>query len=230
VASKERNTVRFAVGSASEARSSLWRLWVDKDDVYLAVRQTPRGLKVSLHKSGDWRIAWVKNPDLNEQLHADRIVCRWRRPPEFTPGWTHGVSILVPAIPLQHPLSAMVEAGTKVAWIPPAQPGRALEIGVLISAPRARITTVRVADGPARTVGQVKLANGDAVWVVMGERLLTPVEQAATEKMRTTTINMTGEPKDPCASAIQAETAAILDVALGLENFAWPGKDTDNPR
>ena len=57
VKARDRKTLRFAVGTPSAARSSVWRLWVNQDDVYLGQRATTQFLKVSLHASGDWRIA-----------------------------------------------------------------------------------------------------------------------------------------------------------------------------
>lgn len=40
--SGESDTIRFAVGSSNAARSAVWRLWVQGDDVYLGTRDLSR--------------------------------------------------------------------------------------------------------------------------------------------------------------------------------------------
>src|SRR5215510_12100156 len=54
---KNKNVYRFAVGSESSARSSIWRLWTQvssagHEDVYLGVRSKAGIFKVSFHGSG----------------------------------------------------------------------------------------------------------------------------------------------------------------------------------
>lgn len=51
------NQIRFAVGSPADIRSSVWRLWGQKDELYLAARTFAGQIKVSFHKSGIARIA-----------------------------------------------------------------------------------------------------------------------------------------------------------------------------
>ena len=38
-----------AIGSPEDARSSVWRVWVRKDDVYFGAQESLSGFKVSLH-------------------------------------------------------------------------------------------------------------------------------------------------------------------------------------
>jgi len=62
--------VRFAIGSPGGLTSNSWRFWTTSSgDSYLACRDNAQELKVSLHASGRWRMAFTsearaKNPAL----------------------------------------------------------------------------------------------------------------------------------------------------------------------
>jgi hypothetical protein len=49
-----------AAGSPDDVRSSIWRLWIQGDDIYFGTRDTLPAFKISLHQSGIWRAAFVK--------------------------------------------------------------------------------------------------------------------------------------------------------------------------
>jgi len=51
------NQIRFAVGDKTDIRSSVWKLWGQKDELYLASRNLAGQIKISFHKSGIARIA-----------------------------------------------------------------------------------------------------------------------------------------------------------------------------
>jgi hypothetical protein len=79
--------IRFAVGSPDGVSSNSWRLWVGRQgDVYLACRDNFQNMKVSLHVSGRWRMAFTeeavrKDPTL-VSVGADRAWEVWDEPPE----------------------------------------------------------------------------------------------------------------------------------------------------
>jgi hypothetical protein len=79
--------IRFAVGSPDGMSSNSWRLWATRQgDVYLACRDNFQNMKVSLHVSGRWRMAFTeeavrKDPTLVSG-GADRAWEVWDEPPE----------------------------------------------------------------------------------------------------------------------------------------------------
>lgn len=99
--------IRFALGQPGH-RSSVWRVWANKGkhDVYAAIRTSAGVLKYSFHESGEWihhlvsashpkaKFVKVPNPD-------SKRLDTWRRPEPFVDGWTHMLSIFVPAKDLQ---------------------------------------------------------------------------------------------------------------------------------
>jgi len=95
------DAICFAVGSLAGPRGALWTLWTsDRGDVYVGAHGMTGDLKLSLHASGDWRHAFsrehYKAPLPSAPSKRRRVIKRWRRPSEFTRGFTRAFQILVP--------------------------------------------------------------------------------------------------------------------------------------
>jgi hypothetical protein len=89
-------SARFAAGSAFALYSGVWRLIVNKNDIYLgASKGAMSSFKVSLHKSGVWVLAATKESRATFEK-GNRRATRWLRPSEHAPGVTRGPSIFVP--------------------------------------------------------------------------------------------------------------------------------------
>jgi hypothetical protein len=92
-------TLRFAVGNPDGLSSNSWRVWARPDgDVYISCRDNYKELKVSLHRSGRWRVGLT---DIAAGRLADRTVGGsnrawdvWDRPDPMVPGITMGFVIL----------------------------------------------------------------------------------------------------------------------------------------
>jgi hypothetical protein len=123
---------RFGIGSATQPRSTTWKLWTRKNDIYLACREMGRWLKVSLHASGDWRIAWVR--DAKRSSTRDRIIERWARPAPFRERWTEGIVLAFPWVDMRAPLDwpNALKAPANVMWMPGPAPAHTLFISVLL--------------------------------------------------------------------------------------------------
>jgi len=79
---------RFAIGDPSGLSSNSWRVWRQKQDLYIACRDNFRETKVSLHGSGRWRMGFTseavaKQPDLitEKQNRAWEV---WDAPQEIS--------------------------------------------------------------------------------------------------------------------------------------------------
>lgn len=82
--------VRFAVGAPDDLTSNSWRFWTTAaGDAYLACRDNFNNMKVSLHASGRWRMAYTSEAlALNPALVAagsDRAWEVWDEPPAVLP-------------------------------------------------------------------------------------------------------------------------------------------------
>lgn len=172
------DTLRFGIGSADDARSHVWRLWVQRNDVYLGARDLPQTIKVSLHQSGIWRIAYVR--ELTEEDDGDdRLVFKWKRPAEFARGWTRSVAVVVPEIGAMRPFDPFEVDDSRVGWF--ASPGRNRKavFTVLFSRPGLTESDLSGVSMPGdRLVGSVGKADGETVWVSLREEPLAAVEMS----------------------------------------------------
>lgn len=74
--------IRFSVGTPNGASTNSWRFWARGNDVYLACRDNFREMKLSLHASGSWRLAFTseaveQNPALRLPS-GDRVISKWQ--------------------------------------------------------------------------------------------------------------------------------------------------------
>jgi hypothetical protein len=205
--------VRWSVGTPEGPRSTIWRVWVNGSDAYIAARPAAGSIKVSLHASGIWRSAFtekhMKGPKPLVPTDRDRVVDRWRRPPEFAPGWTRGFSILIPASEVQ-PSPAVVENPTEVVWFDPPPAGRMMVFDVLIAAPGATgsegrgYATAAGFETATQVVTVLDLANGERLWIVAHEEELSREQTETFEELRARILSIGAE-------AMAREAAANSD-------------------
>ena len=166
---------RFAVGSTDGPRGSVWRIWVNGNDVYVAARVAASEMKVSLHASGKWRSAFterhVQREDALIASDRDRAVDKWERPDEFAPGWTRAFVIVVPASEVV-PSQAVITDPGEIIWIDPLPDGWATIFTVLLSAPDATgsdgrgFATAAGRENFTEVVTAIELRKGERAWVV----------------------------------------------------------------
>ena len=100
------DTLRFSIGPWHGRYSSVWRVWSEDGDVYLAVRALVRYMKISLHQSGRFRVAFTK--EYNEKMvlengknsAIDRAFLKWQKIPISD-------SEIMQALDIHFPLSAL---------------------------------------------------------------------------------------------------------------------------
>lgn len=199
--------IRFAVGSPEAGRSAVWRLWVRRSDVYIAGRYLGGDLKVSLHEAREhWRFAFTReHMQRPEPLVGDRLIDKWEQPREFAPGWTKAFVIFVPSSEIQRPDLDLVNPD-EVVWIPPPEPGNAVQFTVLLSAPGATAAPrgYPTAEGQVdstEVVTVLPLENGERVWVLAHEEPMSPMMLKQLEQVRDFASTQGGE-------AVEAAKAA----------------------
>jgi hypothetical protein len=230
--SSQRKTLRFAAGSPSEYRSAIWRLWVQGNDVYLAARTMISMLKLSLHRSGAWRLAWTDTSGQRARNSSDRVEERWSRPAPFRPGWIQGPALIVPNPGTKRPFQrAAGVAGTPIRWSEPPRPGHKLHFTILFAdstaPPDSWQTVFRSGD---QSVGVLDQRNGTRV--VLCRRAVPMVEKESSY-----VLNFAADMKitypDSIPEVVEASVFSagiddaghpyLLDIPLGWENvFAAP--------
>jgi len=170
--------IRFALGQPGH-RSSVWRVWANKGkhDVYAAIRTSAGLLKYSFHESGEWihHLVTTEHPKakfVSLPNPSSKRLDTWRRPDPFVPGWTHMLSIFIPAEDLQ--IVPGDDTNPKgIRWLTqiPAD-GNAVEFRLLLVSPDSPALLLRglaeVATQGSVVDGFV-LSNGEVVLVVAAE-------------------------------------------------------------
>lgn len=219
-----RSSLRFAVGSLKFPRSSVWNLWVNRSDAYLTARSMAGTMKLSLHESGVWPVAWTAESGIVSPQTGHRRELTWRRPRPLANGWTEAPAVVIPHTGTTEPLPLSHEELTKpVVWVPGSRPGSAIRFGLVFSPPGIARADRRRAFGWSRVVGGRPLANGETIWVVAREMILTP-ESAAQVKRFIGDIQITHTDSDLRGSVFLfehhvAQGPQITEFVIGPENI-----------
>lgn len=166
--------LRFGISDGAGRCASTWKLWTEtsggKCDVYLASRSLGGALKVSLHETGSWHVAYsrrwlTENVADVDPKPADRFIEKWPRPPEIAPGFTLALRIVTPWSAVTGTIDASHDAD--VTWLTNAPEGSATEVAILLSK-----TPARAAGWPGmrsmgtKLIGSIPLENGETIWAV----------------------------------------------------------------
>jgi hypothetical protein len=95
----QEQVARIAVAAAGgQAVSATWRIWSNNDEIYVAIRSLAGVFKSSLHSSGLFRHAFVKE-DVSEKHQGpgrDRAVSKWEWPQPQVPMGTLLFQVVIP--------------------------------------------------------------------------------------------------------------------------------------
>lgn len=208
--------------------------------MYLGARHLGGLIKLSMHRSGIWRLAWSHESGLKAQSSEDRVEERWSRPPEFRPGWTQGPSVIAPHSGIDRPFRHNKQDNLdKVLWIPTPTPENKHHFTVLFASPSAPTESwaevVRPSD---RKVGILELRNGGQVVLCQREVAMVDKERSfILQFVKNMRINYDAKiPEVTGASVFSAGTddagnPYLLDIALGWENvFGRAGSPAEHAR
>jgi hypothetical protein len=177
-----------AAGSPDDVRSSIWRLWIQGDDIYFGTRDTLPAFKISLHQSGIWRAAFVKKLE-GADSDKDRAVKKWPRPAEFNTGMTNAVAVVISSIPPRRAFEAHRVKDPRIKWIPPASRNCVTILFVSIASKGTDTDPIRFARD--RLLGRLRKSNGEIVCLIANERPLTnELGEVIQEVMKNLKINV----------------------------------------
>ncbi|MBI2487101.1 MAG: hypothetical protein HYW01_09110 [Deltaproteobacteria bacterium] len=118
----EGNTLRFAFGSSDGPNSSIWRVWSNKNDIYVAVRYLAGDIKTSLHESGECQTSFTcefmeSDNKIKDQLFGRRHIKTWQRK-ELFPSLYQLMDIVIPHSHLED-VKIDESVARKVQWFSP---------------------------------------------------------------------------------------------------------------
>lgn len=225
---KDKYTLRVAIGTPEALQSSIWRFWTQKNEVYIAARELARLLKLSLHSSGIWRLAYVSVNKINDQLIEDndpRVMSRWKKPNEFKPGWTQCLDVIIPTVSLRKHFSLDKVDNPKgnIHWIAKLSNGYKQQITLLFADSSSRCLEEVTQDGD-QVLGRFDLEDGRVAWIITRQSKMTEVEQEYVEKYAADMkINYESDPGDHVFAAMMLidrdqKYPIISNFSLGWEN------------
>jgi hypothetical protein len=174
--SKLGGEVRIAFGEPGR-HAAIWKVRAErKGEVYVIGRAIGKYLKVSLHRSGDWRYQWTQ--EAANARGESRIIDQWTRPPAHGNVLTEGYSILTMAQDIIDAPSS--ESLPKVVWLRGLQPG---EIGAIqIAFMRANGITVEFKGW--KPVAIFPMETGEAAVILAMKRPIKEAEYMNFERWR----------------------------------------------
>ena len=169
--SKNKQELRFAVGSDLGPRSEIWMLVVPKNqsNVYVFARILGKAVKVSLHEPGPSHYAltkeWVERTGYQAPQGKDwRLTVKWERPRPRPPRQiARPLSIIVP---WDEVIARGKPKPGHTVWVPPPPEGTCIEFDVVYTPAGAVFTGCPGARSMGtELVGAVQLANSERVFV-----------------------------------------------------------------
>lgn len=164
--------IRLGVKNKKGHRSGVWRIWTakpPKNDIYIACRSAAGNLKVSLHESDIWRVAFTKQFADNlfnesENISKDRLIEEWKRPNEIVQGATLAFRILIP----NSELEKLWIPKKKVKWIIPEKEDQITEIILMLTKPTIEMGEEWPGEKNMNTkyIADHTLPNQEKLWLV----------------------------------------------------------------
>jgi hypothetical protein len=209
------STLRFAVGDPCGMRSTTWNIVSGKRDrdIYVGARQAMNHHKLSLHRSGKWRLAEV----MERGDGKDRVLVRYEPPPEVFPGWRFAAQILIPTTSLRSPFPEKATSDKRtISWWKAPREGWTLSFNIFLG------EQIRDDSFTVTCVGQVGRMQlpGDCVVWVLADEIDSTHSEAHIQQLRLTALRNSRQRlhmSSPTAAAwaIEKETGRAIIYDLG---------------
>ncbi len=220
---KASNEFRFALGSPARLQSSIWHLWVHRNEVYLSTSTLGGILKISLHSPlqtggpSDWRFAFTKTFKLREKP-TDRVIGQWFRPEEFRPGFTLGPRILVSPLLPKYPFRDRSTPDTRVTFYEPTfnDQNHKVIFAILITSEQISSLDVQALQEAPVILRQLQKENKERVWLVAIESSLFKHERKSIQKFMRNI-------------AIWKQIGTVRDETYYARGFSFSSEDNPTP-
>ncbi|MBC8468154.1 MAG: hypothetical protein H8D56_01680 [Planctomycetes bacterium] len=123
--------LRFCIGEPTGLHSTTWKIWVNRNDVYLSSRMLASDIKVSLHESGKCQFSHTSESFAHRgKSNRDRHIQKWIRRRTYPEnGVVHLFRVIIPSTELRS-TSAEKKEAKGVIWYaaPPSGYGAYIEL------------------------------------------------------------------------------------------------------
>jgi hypothetical protein len=172
------DAIRFGVKDSEGRRSSSWKLWRYRGDVYLAARPAKGAFKISLHESGNWIVSFTsefvkKAPTYFET--KSRHISRQIEPREVERGVTVACRIHIPVSELRMLDEEKGKTTQQIHWVNAPAQGQSIQFLIVISEETAYFEKwPGEADPAIRSIGKISLVTGRSIWVLYRKQCVDP--------------------------------------------------------
>jgi hypothetical protein len=158
--------LRFCVGQPADLRSTVWKIWTHRNDVYLSSRAIASYMKVSLHESGACQFSETSESFAQKgKRNCERHKEQWQRRRAYAEsGVVHLFRVIIPQSELR--LSSVEKKPAKnVIWYPSPPPGHGAYVELWL--------TPKLDEPPTESqfmhhlLGVLQLSNGQYVGVTV---------------------------------------------------------------
>jgi len=165
--------LRFCIGEPAGLRSTIWKIWANRNDVYLSSRALASYMKVSLHESGMCQFSHTSESFARTgKRNRDRHIQKWQRRAVCPKsGAVHLFRVIIPSTELRLAPAKQKEA-KDVIWhpAPPIGYGAYVELWLTPVLVRSPAPDEFMND----LLGVLSLANGQHVGVTVRHLKIEP--------------------------------------------------------
>lgn len=214
---KHSKALRFGIGDPTVSAFAVWRLWVQGDEVYLAVRAHIQQMKASLHSSGKWSFRLANKQGFTID-----------RPPPLMSGVTRGPGVIYAGGLVQNALPGIpLDGDPQINWFDAPPHGKKISFTVLFTKKSLTQKDLERTLNPSPfLLGPLPLRNDERVWIASVEEDLLESELTVfTDIKNNISVKVKGDEDGMAdAHAIMVQTTSqdeivFLGIVLGKENL-----------
>ena len=231
MAKKSEKKIKFAVGSHDSPLSAVWVVSASGSDVYVGARHVMQSIKLSLHRSGRWNLAFTSESNRVSPKTGKRQHTQLQRPSEFLPGWTFGTAIFVPG------------AGNRRLYLSPPNPwpdhiirwyrrpeGDHKRVFAIYHASSPELNFQREVRADSEEVFSTQLTNGEVLYVMTWEDGMDRNEREYVRSLlenEAPRIDVVGKQSEVFLNLFHYSTSdgiyRITDLQMGPDYVTWKG-------
>lgn len=212
--------IRFALREATGLGSPIWRMWVQGDETYLAMRSAIGISKISLRSSGKW------------EFRAGTATFRINGPRRLNDGWSVGPRIVFPGLPPLPRLRKCEHDIDRECFLFPSPPVHHWrDFAVLFGEPSADSAEIgNLLPQGMQAIGPLCLRSGKTSWLTTFVVEMAPNEvhyvESERAKFRVVVTGGIYSMRAPWANLIQDVEngdTMIVNIELGRDNIVLNG-------
>lgn len=223
MARNESDVFRFGAKMPSGVRSLVWRLWADRNEIYLGARWASGFMKASLHSSGTCQVS-ISSPYHQELIRhgiwsrQSRHFDRWQRSaPVPTGGALCPLRVYIPVSELRV-FGGEAREGSKVHWLTAKRVDSVIEVSAVLSGYPISKTRWPGKEQGTQILWSRKLPNGESAALVYLDMQSWESLEDTVRSAKNSAIKGPIQIFDPAVDKVDLSTPELRTVIGGEDN------------